>query len=89
LADEALRIGLLNQVVPSSEVAETAIAMAARIAANSATAVRALKEIIDLALPIERALEYEREVNRGMGSSADSAARFRQAAARVIGTPSD
>jgi enoyl-CoA hydratase len=88
-ADEALRIGLLNQVVPSSEVVETAVAMAARIAANSPVAVRALKEIIDLALPIDRALEYEREVNRGMGSSDDSAARFRRAAARVIGTPSD
>jgi len=82
---EALRIGLLNQVVPSDQVVETAVAMGERIAANSPTAVKALKEIIDLALPIDTALEHEREVNRGMGSSADSATRFRAAAERVIG----
>jgi enoyl-CoA hydratase len=84
-ASEALRIGLLNQVVPSDQVVETAVAMGERIAANSPTAVKALKEIIDLALPIDTALEHEREVNRGMGSSADSATRFRAAAERVIG----
>jgi enoyl-CoA hydratase len=84
-ASEALRIGLLNQVVPSDQVVETAVAMGERIAANSPTAVKALKEIIDLALPIDTALEHEREVNHGMGSSADSATRFRAAAERVIG----
>ena len=84
-ASEALRIGLLNQVVAPGEVVETAMAMAARIAANSPVAVKALKEIIDLALPIERALEYEHEVNRDMGKSPDSATRFRAAAAKVIG----
>jgi enoyl-CoA hydratase len=84
-ASEALRIGLLNQVVPADRVVDTAVAMADRIAANSPVAVRALKEIIDLALPIDTALEHEREVNRGMGSSADSATRFRAAAERVIG----
>jgi enoyl-CoA hydratase len=84
-ASEALRIGLLNQVVPSDQVVETAVAMGERIAANSPIAVKALKEIIDLALPIDTALEHEREVNRGMGSSADSATRFRAAAERVIG----
>ena len=84
-ADEALRIGLLNQLVPADTVVETAVAMAARIAANSPPAIAALKEIIDLALPIDKALEHEHEVNREMGRSADSASRFRQAAERVIG----
>jgi enoyl-CoA hydratase len=84
-ASEALRIGLLNQVVAPDQVVETAVAMGERIAANSPVAVRALKEIIDLALPIDTALERERELNRGMGSSADSATRFRAAAERVIG----
>jgi enoyl-CoA hydratase/carnithine racemase len=84
-AKEALRVGLLNQVVLSGEVVEAAVAMAQRIAANSPEAVRALKEIVDLALPIDRALEHEREVNREMGHSEDSASRFRQAAERVIG----
>ena len=44
-----------------------------------------MKEIIDLALPIDQALEHEHAVNRDMGRSADSAARFRKAAERVIG----
>ena len=82
---EALRVGLLNQVVPSNEVVEVAVALGQRIAANSPVAVKALKEIIGLALPIDKALEYEHEVNREMGHSPDSASRFRQAAERVIG----
>lgn len=84
-ATEALRIGLLNQVVPAAQVLDSAVNMAARIAANSPQAVRALKEIIDLALPIDRALEHEHEVNRDMGRTEDSAARFRLAAERVVG----
>jgi len=84
-ANEALRVGLLNQLVPAAEVVEAAVAMGQRIAANSPVAVKALKEIIDLALPIDKALKYEHEVNREMGRSADSASRFRQAAERVIG----
>jgi enoyl-CoA hydratase/carnithine racemase len=85
-AEEALRIGLLNQLVAPEDVVETAVALAGRIAANSPVAVNALKEIIELALPIDEALAYEHKVNQGMGSSADSAARFRVAAARVVGT---
>jgi enoyl-CoA hydratase len=84
-AGEALRIGLLNQVVAVGKVVETAIDMAARIAANSPEAVRALKEIIDAALPVDSALEREHELNRDIGRTADSAARFRAAAERVIG----
>ncbi|HEY1298064.1 MAG TPA: enoyl-CoA hydratase/isomerase family protein [Chloroflexota bacterium] len=84
-ADEALRIGLLNQVVVPEAVLETAVAMAERIAANSPVAVGALKEIIERALPVDKALEYEHEVNQGMGRTPDSAARFRSAAERIIG----
>jgi enoyl-CoA hydratase/carnithine racemase len=82
---EALRIGLLNQLVPAEEVVEAAVAMGERIAANSPIAVRALKEIINLALPSETALEHERYVNHDMGRSPDSAARFRTAAERIVG----
>jgi enoyl-CoA hydratase len=84
-SSEALRVGLLNQVVPPGDVVDVAVALAQRIAANSPAAVRALKETIDLALPIDRALEHEHEVNREMGHSTDSASRFRNAAERVIG----
>jgi enoyl-CoA hydratase len=83
-ATEALRIGLVNQLVAPEDVLETTVAMAARIAANSPVAVLALKEIIDLALPIENALAREAEV-ADIGRSEDSAARFRKAAERVIG----
>ncbi|MBV9582604.1 MAG: enoyl-CoA hydratase/isomerase family protein [Chloroflexi bacterium] len=84
-ATEALRIGLLNQVVAPEAVLQTAVAMAQRIVANSPAAVRALKEIIERALPVDKALEYEHEVNQGMGRTPDSAARFRSAAERVLG----
>src|SRR3954453_1190677 len=46
-ATEALRIGLVNQLVAPEDVLETTVVMAARIAANSPVAVLALKEIID------------------------------------------
>jgi enoyl-CoA hydratase len=84
-ANEALRIGLINQLVPAEDVVETAVAMGARIAANSPVAVKALKEIIGLALPIDTALDQERYLNRDMGHSSDSTSRFRSAAARVLG----
>jgi len=84
-ADEALRIGLVNQVVPPIEVVETALAMAERIAANSPRAVQAIKETIDLALPIEHAQAYESYANGELAHTDDSTARFRKAAERVIG----
>jgi hypothetical protein len=59
--------------------------MAERIAANSPAAVRGLKEIIDLALPVDKALEHEHLVNHEIGRTDDSNARFRSAAERIIG----
>jgi enoyl-CoA hydratase/carnithine racemase len=91
-AAEALRIGLLNHVVPTEDVVDTAVAMGERIAANSPEAVKALKEIIDQALPISHALDLEHHLNRDIAHSSDSASRFRSAAARVLGlapSPSD
>jgi len=84
-AAEALRIGLVNHVVPAAEVLDETLGLAERIAANSPDAVRRLKETIDLALPIEQALAHEARVNQELGQSADSAARFRRAAARIVG----
>lgn len=85
-ADEALRVGLANQVVPAAEVVDYAVAMGERIAGNSPYAVRALKEIIDAALPIEEALELEGERTRELRSSSYTEQRFRAAAARVTGS---
>ena len=45
-ANEALRIGLVNEVVPADEVMERAIATAETIAANSPMAVQAVKRFV-------------------------------------------
>jgi enoyl-CoA hydratase len=84
-AEEAYRIGLANQVVAPEAVLETALAMAARIAANSPKAVPVIKRAIDLATSTEAAQAYEDQANREIRTSADSAARFRQAAEKVVG----
>jgi enoyl-CoA hydratase/carnithine racemase len=84
-ADEALRIGLVNHVVPAADVVETAVAMGERIAANSPRAVRVIKETIDLAMPAEQAQVFENQANREIAHSDDSTSRFRRAAERVIG----
>jgi enoyl-CoA hydratase len=86
-AAEALRIGLANQVVPPDQVLDTAFALAGRIAANSAGAVRIIKEAIDLAQSIDEAQAHEDRQNAELRSSGDSATRFRAAAARIVGPP--
>ena len=45
-AEEALRIGLLNKLVPSAELMESAIEMGQTIAANNPTSVQGIKEIL-------------------------------------------
>lgn len=86
---EALRIGLVNQVVPPDELLDTAVGMATRIAANSPEAVAVLKHVVDLALPYAEAQAYEDAANRQVRASPDSAARFRQAAERIVGPPTE
>ena len=53
LADEAERIGLLNQVVPATRLRETALAMAAAIAKNDARMVQGIKRLLheDIGMP--------------------------------------
>lgn len=46
-AEEALSMGLLNKLVPSSELMEAAVEMGQTIAANSAMAVQITKEILN------------------------------------------
>jgi enoyl-CoA hydratase/carnithine racemase len=45
-AEEAFRIGLLNKLVPSSQLREVALEMGRTIAANSTGAVQGIKEIL-------------------------------------------
>ena len=86
-AAEALRIGLANKVVEPDELLDAALALAGRIAGNSAAAVAAIKEVIELGTPWETAQAHEDAVNREIRTSADSAARFKAAAARIVGAP--
>lgn len=63
MADEALRIGLVNRVVPLPELMPTALDMAGQIARNSPMAVRTAKQLMRLAFNgnIARGLEAELE----------------------------
>lgn len=52
-ADEAGRIGLVNQVVPAGEARSAAVAVAEEIAARGPLAVREAKRLIDAALDLD------------------------------------
>jgi enoyl-CoA hydratase len=62
-ADEALRLGMVNRVVPPSRCLEEAIDLARQIADRAPLAVRSAKRLINLAyeLPLAEALEQERK----------------------------
>lgn len=61
-AEEALRIGLVDRVVPADEVLATATELATALAAGPALAMRAAKETIDRGLEVDlgTGLEIER-----------------------------
>jgi enoyl-CoA hydratase len=83
-ADEALRIGLANRVVPHVELSAVVSEMALAIAANSPTAVIASKEVIDVGTTIAEGGKREMEHNLELRRSEDHRERFRAAAERVI-----
>ena len=62
-AEEALRIGLVDRVVPAAEVYDAAVAWAAQFAKGAALALRAAKEAIDhgLGVDLSTGLEIERQ----------------------------
>jgi len=62
-ADEALKIGLVNKVVPPEKLIEEAMAVAKKIAANAPIAVRYSKTAINRGVEcdLDTALSYERE----------------------------
>ena len=64
--DEAERIGLLNQVVPSEELLQTAIDMAQLIAKNDARMVQGLKRLLleDIGMGLEERYENEEEAKK-------------------------
>ena len=73
-ADEALRIGLVDRVVPSAEVYSTALTMAGRFVGGPALALRAAKEAVDRGLEadLDTGLEIERLQFAGLFATADA-----------------
>lgn len=84
-ADEALRIGLANHVVPLADLERTVMEMAVAIAENSPGAVMASKEVIDIATSTKDAAKTELEQNLELRESAEHKERFRSATERLVG----
>lgn len=82
-AREALRIGLVNHVVPLERLEATVSEMTQAIAANSRPAVMASKEVIDIATSSPEAPRREVEANVELRQSDEHRERFRAAARRV------
>jgi enoyl-CoA hydratase len=63
-APEALRLGLVEQVVPHDELRARTLELATRIAAKSPLTLRVAKEAVRAAqaLPIEEGIKYERDL---------------------------
>jgi enoyl-CoA hydratase/carnithine racemase len=72
-AEEALRIGLVDEVVPADAVYDTALAWASQFASGPAYALRAAKESIDrgLDVDIDAGLEIERTQFAGLFATED------------------
>lgn len=78
LADEALRIGLVNQVVPLDQLREAAQAYAARIAAHPRGVTRWVKTTIDAGFAMSLADGLDLEIRTNPGRNADLEARLSQ-----------
>ena len=64
-AEEAVRIGLINQIVPSEELLGEALTIAERIAANSPVAVQAVKQHISSGVAAAALMHEEAEQTQG------------------------
>ena len=78
-AEEALRIGLVDEVVPAADVYSTARARVARYVGGPAYALRAAKEAVDrgLEVDLESGLEIERTLFAGLFATRDRATGMR------------
>ena len=63
-AEEAMRIGLVNEVVPQAELMDKALELANQIAANAPLAVKAAKLCINAEydMPMDEAVMYESDI---------------------------
>ena len=72
-AQEALRIGLVNQVVPHGESLKAALEMAEKINAHSRLALGYIKELVNLSdLPIQEGLLHESDLLEAAFHTADA-----------------
>jgi enoyl-CoA hydratase/carnithine racemase len=78
-ADEAARLGLINRVVPAERLMPWAMETAARIAANSPSAVQAVKQQISTTLA-EHALSRE-ALEQELGDRVRASAHFQEGVA--------
>ncbi len=85
-AQEAERIGLVNQVVPHDGLDGAAWELARQIAQHSPNALRWSKAVIDAATTVEKGIELELDANRALRGSPDHVSRFRAATERVAGS---
>lgn len=78
-AAEALRVGLVNRVVPLDRLMPEAMALAERICANGPLAVRAAKEAVwrGLSLPLEEGLRLEGYLGEPLRQTEDAAEALR------------
>ena len=74
-AEEALRLGLVDEVVPAGSVYEAALAYARRLAAGPAAALEAIKEAVDHGADtgLSAGLALERSLFTGVFGTADAA----------------
>ncbi len=78
-AFEALRAGLVNQVVPAADLEETMMALARQIIANSSTAIAATKSLLDAIgseTPADELAAMQREFVDRAGRTTDSHERI-------------
>jgi enoyl-CoA hydratase/carnithine racemase len=87
-AEEALRIGLANRVVPADELEAEALDLANAVAAGSPLAARWAKQVINAAASGGDAVGIEAQADLVLRGGADHMARFGKATKRIVGRSS-
>lgn len=84
-AEEAVRIGIANRVVPAEDLEAEAVELAQAVAAASPLAARWAKQVINAASTGGDAVGIENQADLVLRGGADHMARFGKATARVVG----
>lgn len=84
-AEEAVRLGLANRVVPSDALEAEAVELALAVAAASPLAARWAKQVINAAATGGDAIGIEAQADLVLRGGADHMARFGKATSRIVG----